>query len=713
MAYVPRHGGNNPAPLFRVELDASGRGQRYENEVFEMSGETAQPKPEEKRPERVTSPDPPIQANPWGFFLEDPRLDSKNEKHPDDKKEVGEAQVNPQTGTDASETTKIHGVENSQATETVPAETQLWPPLSSSAVKDETDETPPIPFDSRPPADDQSTDSMPQPLRIHKVRPQPQPQKAYKAYAPPSFEDEQPSSRAGSPHKETPLAYRPYRPPGSEDLDAESPKSPGGASKLESPVTRKPVPTPSIKSEPPASPVTEQDPSFASIPATIKPMPTGSSNTEQPEPSVKEEKAAEYFTPATMKPLLSASPGVKPTAEGGQAPYPPPSDVRNDASVPVAQSPQDVGHKIYQHPPPPPPPQNASDAAPVSPQITGFPPPTPQNMPISPMSSHPASPTPLSPAVSAYTIPQQMYSNTSSPAPSISTIHSHATGGYPQQPRPGMPHMSSDPSVSPHNLPQSPPPPYSATEFQRPGSVPTASYQQGPYVPPQQPNYPAQQNYAPQSPTGQPPMGQQPMGQPPMGSPPLGSPPMGQFSMGQPPPIGQRPQYPPQQNYAQQQPNGQYPMGQHPAGHYGPGGPPPLPPRPMLGQPGYNPQMPTGFGPNNTNPNQYPPPPRTHYNPQNYPPYPHQQQNQYAPPQGASRPGNSKLFGSVSAKKLLDKTNQLLNETIGPIIDGPAQYRPMPMNNGRPPYGAPNYGRGGPLPQGGYYQGQPPPQERR
>ncbi|KAG9258736.1 uncharacterized protein F5Z01DRAFT_670442 [Emericellopsis atlantica] len=128
--------------------------------------------------------------------------------------------------------------------------------------------------------------------------------------------------------------------------------------------------------------------------------------------------------------------------------------------------------------------------------------------------------------------------------------------------------------------------------------------------------------------------------------------------------------------------------------------PPPLPPRPSSSG---GPARPVPGFSGQPVPAAYPAPPKTYYTPQHQP-----------PPGGYSRPstaGTSKLFGG-SAKKWLDKTNKLVENKVGEILQNhpDPKYRPQPGQYG---YHGGQSGYAGPASSGSYVTGQPyhgPPQ---
>lgn len=269
-------------------------------------------------------------------------------------------------------------------------------------------------------------------------------------------------------------------------------------------------------------------------------------------------------------------------------------------------------------------------------------------------------PSPL--ASSPYNVPQQTYIQ-----PTVSSPQSEPSPYFP--PQAVRPHAATLPSPIPSPL--SPPPPYTEVDLPpRPGSQPAAGrpYQDSNDYhssrPQQSPSFPSQPTYAPNQ--GHHQQSHQP--QP-------------QFSPPPPPNLNQS--LPPL---------------------------PPLPPRPSTshnGRPPPPPPRPQGFGsalPNATN---FPPPPRPNYNgngdkPPPMPPRPPHHQNSYGSTHYASGQHSNKIFGSQSAKKWLDKTERLVEQTIGDIL------QPQVDQSQRPPGGPPGPHYQGNSSHGGHGPGPPP-----
>lgn len=292
---------------------------------------------------------------------------------------------------------------------------------------------------------------------------------------------------------------------------------------------------------------------------------------------------------------------------------------------------------------------------------------------LGPQQQQPPQQSPL--ASPSYNLPQQTYASPNASSP-------HSAGSHyvpPQPPRPAISHSTTLPSPSP--TPLSPPPPYTVIDLPpRPGSQPAAgSYHQESQgyhhqsPPPQTSQFPPQPTYAPsQGHQHHPHHHQQQQPQQQHGLPPLN------LNQNLPP----------------------LPMNQNL---------PPLPPRPSTSHNGRPPppSRPQGFGSALPNANNFPPPPKPNYNSNNgvpppMPPRPPHHQNAY----GSSH-HNNKIFGSSSAKKWLDKTERLVEQTFGDIL------QPQVDQGHRPPAGPGGGGGGGgyhhgPPPQGGY---GPPPQQ--
>lgn len=118
--------------------------------------------------------------------------------------------------------------------------------------------------------------------------------------------------------------------------------------------------------------------------------------------------------------------------------------------------------------------------------------------------------------------------------------------------------------------------------------------------------------------------------------------------------------------------------------------PPPLPPRPSFAT---HTPVPEEFH-GASSPSYPPPPKKTNYQAWTGP-RPHALSTSPQRPHNNmyQRAGSNKLFGSSSAKKWLDKTNQVLEDTIDAVIQGPAgppnrpAYAHRPLQPPRPPQG--------------------------
>lgn len=103
---------------------------------------------------------------------------------------------------------------------------------------------------------------------------------------------------------------------------------------------------------------------------------------------------------------------------------------------------------------------------------------------------------------------------------------------------------------------------------------------------------------------------------------------------------------------------------------------PPLPPRSLNG-PYQTPLVGLSDGLHNNVP--FPPPPKRHMAPSGLYPPP-------LPQRPASSSGPSKFFGSSSAKRWLDRTNQALEDTLDAVLQGPAAYASRPTYVTHPQY---------------------------
>lgn len=266
--------------------------------------------------------------------------------------------------------------------------------------------------------------------------------------------------------------------------------------------------------------------------------------------------------------------------------------------------------------------------------------------PLSP--GHPQQHQTQTPSSSPYHIPQATYA-----AASATDVSGHPSGSSsyhrpPESPRPPLPQSD---TLSPYSTsPTSPPPPYTALDLPpRPGSQPPAggyynsNHQPPPHgLPPVQPSFPPQPTYTP-------------------------------------PLTNQTPaQHPSYNSHAPDYPRFE---------------PPPLPPRPSTShssRPPPPPPRPQGFGSGPQGSVNFPPPPKANYAaPPPMPPRP--QPTGYSSYQGhyAGNDSNS-LFKSSSAKKWIDKTERLVEQTFGDIL------QPQVDQHYRPNHGQNSFGRGQP-----------------
>jgi hypothetical protein len=258
----------------------------------------------------------------------------------------------------------------------------------------------------------------------------------------------------------------------------------------------------------------------------------------------------------------------------------------------------------------------------------------------------------------------------------------------PPPPRPQIQHVTTDPISPTHLQTQSPPPAYSSG-VHRTNSQPTpVAYASNQHLPPQSPapngTHTVPVTYAPaphipyasvpQSPYSPVPQGPhftqphpqpQGQGQPlPYGTPQPQTRPQPSYNPSQP--------YPPQQQYAAPY-HPQYP----PQPQYVASYQPPLPPRPTTATAS---STPVGFGQGVPNVANFPRPPKT----------------QYAPPSHASQKPSStmKLFSGSSAKRWLDKTNQVLENALAPVLQTDSRPRAGPTQTPIYPFqAAPAHGQ--------------------
>ncbi|KAI9163330.1 hypothetical protein HJFPF1_04936 [Paramyrothecium foliicola] len=724
MAHHHHYGATYSQPVFVAELEAPSAGPPLASivngaPIFEMSGESAavEGQSERKQPlqPRAATPEIPAQANPWPFYLEDathgnlPRTDVKEDKlsagqaqemepvpaqanpwpyhgppgddsHDDIKASAARDETAPQPGSEEQSRPHDAGQTAGNKIERRPLPAAQHPSTTSGKLR--TGISVPEHGDAESVQTVSPTQLYPAPLKVSRSS---RPSSQSGAHSPAPIESTAPTpvaNAAPSPSSvqltlgPATLPYRPYRPP--------SPLPPGQTSAAATPTAHDSAHGGSLTPYPADSP-----PRYAS-------MPQGPDVPQSPPSSLK----------------LAARRGTQPSpvALGPPAPYPDAHPQRQH-SLPTptfAPSPQTpVAHQALASPSPSPiGSSHRPSASPVASQQISYgpsqpnylPPPSPgagpgfSPMPYAgpagvahggfhpplvssppPMAQPPHSPGVGGPYPSANALPQageQSQLGRLQPLPqpdygqyqprptSSSSQHQQAQGMYPvppqaqqlnvephptpqyysqyqqqqqqqqqqpvlappppppfpsavQPPRPQIHHVSTDPLSPTYLHPQSPPPPY-IYDVHRTNSQPVPAAHVPPIYPPPQ---------SPLSPTAYSPIPQSPY-------------------------YAHSPHDSPQSQYPQQQylPNGQLP---------------PLPPRPVSAHPM---TVTTGFGPGIPSTASFPPPPKTQYVP---------------PPQIPPRPSMStmKLFSGSSAKKWLDKTNQVLESKLVPMLQAQTDTR--------------------------------------
>lgn len=455
-----RHRESYPPPLFVAELDtapihgtvASPQGGL----AFEMPGESAPVRAEEKKPARVADVGENVQANPWPFYLDqEVKLGADASAEGKDKKEEAE-QANPwpyhgpASGDDAPSATVYPQVQQSEKSTTLsggvaamnldgkPAQNEASPQLGKT-------------HDDSKMGEQTLSAAYPAPLRVSRpnsISMTSPP--TIKPYSPPPEREDIPAgglgtSLTGVPPKspiqgpQSPgVPYRPYRPPESSPKQTTISQSPSAAA----PPFYTPFNPDSHSNSRPGSPLKQG--SFDVVQNTEN----GTTNAQSP--------SIRPFSPPQVSPAPSTA-----------------SLAQNIAPAPT------------QTPVQSPPPVNMAAQAPLV-----QPSPTPPVMtPVSPMPPYRYTPSPHIPSpASPYIIQQPTYA----PSPS------------PQSPyaRPQVQHANTDPS-QPVYTPSIYPGPGVGT---RPDSQPP---QYPSYLPPPPSPYPSQPTYAsPQSPplpSGKPP----------------------------------------------------------------------------------------------------------------------------------------------------------------------------------------------------------------
>ena len=458
----------------------------------------------------------------------------------------------------------------------------------------------------------------------------------------------------------------------------------------------------SIPISDPSSPGAADDSSFFAAPLHVprpRPSPTPSLRSYKPYSPPDTDSGALSPTNTSTPPPLS--PHSRPGTTLAYRPYRPPS-VHSEHSQSAEGPPypiSDDGHSI-DRPSRSATPLKRYDPPSSAPPSASLPPPLDHGMASPPLSpdassthrlgfaaehSRPASTSPSvhsqshaserlqSPPISP-SFPVHPGHSVSSPSQSSnpSTSPPPLNGTPPRQPQPyayipssnaAISDLSSHNSQSPSSGPRSnrpetnESPPIPPRPVQHSSTVPTYAHQIGPqsYV-----HTPSQPYDAPFRPGSQPPPGQYPPYSPPG------------YSVHPPPDMGHR------------RPDD--------------GPAPPLPPRPAAARNG---APPPGFTPGMPNAGTFSPPPRPHYY---QPPPQHHPMPSYQKP-----PPSGRLFGSSSAKRFLDRTNQVLEETLDHFIAAPATYQSAPpASYFRPQQPGASY-QGRPPPPGHYPQGGPGP----
>ncbi|KAH7316511.1 hypothetical protein B0I35DRAFT_479345 [Stachybotrys elegans] len=646
--------------------------------VFEMSAESAVAPKQKPTPSPTTlaaarhDDSPPPQANPWPFYLEDatPAKTAVPEaKHAEESGTAVSAPANPwpyhgpadhdgedvksdkdgaarrqggETGTTAAVDKPENGASQS-------AGMDKWVPEPSISAPKDGDL--PYPSDTQadpaPDVDSPQEELYPAPLNVSRPPSKVPSPHNYVAYSPAPHDVPRPATTAPPSSSPTALPYRPYRPP-SATLPPQSPTSPmdpavahprrytaGSAphhfyvpgptspslhppSSAPSPSLAASRPSPSQQPSPMASPPIEGSVSVSppphpspTSPSLAQPM-ANSLGYQSPRPSISAASPIQqhYTGPTQFYNQGHHLPPAAPPASPGLLPLQ--SQYNSSPAPPQAPS--------FQH-------------SPVSPQGPSSPhsPPLGQQPHVG-AGQVPPGQTAGSPNHHGYSTFQPMCASpVSSPSPLPSPY---------QQPPPLRYQAQSPPTVASHANLHSPPPPPSTgyVSPQRTSSHSSASGYPSPHLPPRptENSAPPQHHYQAQQPAQ--------MSYPPPPPPPY--PPMPNSSYA--PPQPQRPQYPTHPPYGQPQPA----PGQYPTGYQAP----PLPPRPFTAHNSQAP-LPSGFSSAVPNTVHFPPPPKTHYVP---PP---------AQP-GVGRTSSGKLFSSSSAKKWLDRTGQVLESGLAPMLQG-------------------------------------------
>ncbi|KAK7420643.1 hypothetical protein QQX98_002638 [Neonectria punicea] len=772
--YNPFAGANHPPPLF-AELEApsvaplpTGAHQASDGgTVFEMPAEAVAPRKDVPRPATQQSPpeaaDTGTNANPWPFYLE-PGSGSPPAQDAADGK--NESKTEAPTGKPA-QPWPYHG----PGAQGQHAAAEHQPVKESSGTyhsegqgpmgqryQEQNYARPQIPHGTRPPASAPSSPDpgnqhflpYPAPLNLAHRPAKPASPPAFKPYAPPGAHDP-PAPGVGvgrtqsqsTTHSTNSISYQPYRPHSPAGAAASGIVATGGSSSS-SPATA------AAAASQPYSTGTTTNPFYSPPPANSSAYPPPAKANVASRPPTAPPTAAPTATAGSVSnaTLGSGPPSVTPTpTTAPTSPAPPVQSTVSPLTTPFQQPVQP--HSGHTQPSPSSvtlPPASTPLSHPATPASTTAVPfaqpqyastvPTQQYAPAK--ASTPATSTSMpgsaagTPAYHSvqpvypqagnpdYNIPHPTYAPAASPpAQMTSPLPHHHTGPAALQQQSQVRPMTTEPQSASSSLPQSPPPPYSQTVPQRPGSQPPAAGNPSPYqLPSQGQGLPGQANLSAKAkfltkgnlskvsllnkakhlnkarfltkdsllprinllfkvklPTKANLHTKVSLCT------------KGNLSKGsllsrtnlftKDNPLNKAITFLKvkllrqaiiflQPSYAPMSPSGQS-IDQNPYNYTGP----PLPPRPMhpneQAHGTYGP-APGSFGsPAGYNPANYPPPPKTYYNP--------------PPPALPARPSTGKLFTSANAKKWFDKTNQVLESKLAPMLQGPIDSRYRPGQN--------------------------------